>query len=138
MRTALLLPALLGLAQAAAAEDDAAQVELGEEVYAAECASCHGADLAGQPDWQTRLPDGTYPAPPHDASGHTWHHPDAQLFALTKLGPAALVEGGYESDMPGFADRLSDAAVLAVLAYIKSTWPADIRQQHDRINARSE
>jgi mono/diheme cytochrome c family protein len=40
---------------------------------------------------------------------------------------AAIVGGGYESDMPGF-EAVSDAEVHAVLAYIKSTWP-DVRRQ---------
>lgn len=132
MRTALLLPALLGLAQAAAAADDPAQIELGEEVYAAECASCHGADLAGQPDWQTRLPDGTYPAPPHDASGHTWHHPDALLLDYIRRGGAALIGGSFKSNMPGFADRLTEDQIQAVLDFIKSTWPAEVRATQER------
>src|SRR3712207_630865 len=53
---------------------NAAQVALGRQVYAANCASCHGANLEGQPNWQQDLPAGGRPAPPHDASGHTWHH----------------------------------------------------------------
>ena len=31
---------------------------------------------------------------------------------------------GYQTDMPGFAGVLSDAEIIAVLDYIKSTWPA--------------
>jgi mono/diheme cytochrome c family protein len=131
MRITLLPLALLGLAQAAAA-DDAAQVARGAEIYGAECASCHGADLAGQPDWQTRLPDGTYPAPPHDASGHTWHHPDALLLDYIRRGGAALIGGGFKSNMPGFADRLTEDEILAVLAFIKSTWPAEVRATQER------
>ncbi|ALD90605.1 hypothetical protein CR3_1373 [Cupriavidus gilardii CR3] len=63
------------------------------------------------------------PAPPHDASGHTWHHADAVLFAITKHGlvPGVTAPAGYVSDMPAF-DR-SDDDIVAVLAYIKSTWP---------------
>ena len=34
-----------------------------------------------------------------------------------------IVGDGYESDMPGFGDRLSDDEIRAVLDYIKSTWP---------------
>lgn len=99
----------------------------GEAVYRDYCASCHGVDLEGQPDWRTRKPDGRLPAPPHDASGHTWHHSDEQLFALTKHGVAPFAPPGYESDMPAFAGTLSDDDIRAVLAYIKSRWPADIR-----------
>ena len=100
----------------------AEQIELGQEVYAANCASCHGANLEGQPDWRRRNANGRMPAPPHDASGHTWHHADRPLFTITKLGVGAVVPG-YESDMPAFEGILSDDEIVAVLAYIKSTWP---------------
>ncbi|WP_029076953.1 c-type cytochrome [Kaistia adipata] len=108
------------------------RIALGKTVYDASCASCHGAKLEGQPDWRNRRPDGRLPAPPHDASGHTWHHADAQLLAIIRLGTAAVVGDGYESDMPGFADVLTDAESAAVLDYIKSTWPpreADYQRQ---------
>jgi mono/diheme cytochrome c family protein len=117
--------------------DDAAQVALGQSVYAAQCARCHGGNLEGQPDWQERLANGRLPAPPHDASGHTWHHPDAQLFGITKHGLAPYAPAGYQSDMPAFEGTLSDAQIAAVLAYIKGRWPADIRERQARINAQA-
>lgn len=106
----------------------------GRKVYADQCASCHGAELEGQPDWKMLLPSGRLPAPPHDASGHTWHHPDDVLFRIAKEGTAAIVGGGYESDMPGFGDVLSDAEIRAVLAYIKSTWPERERRYQERVS----
>jgi mono/diheme cytochrome c family protein len=99
------------------------QRALGRELYAAHCASCHGADLEGQPDWRSALPSGRMPAPPHDTSGHTWHHGDEILFRLTKDGVAAVVGGGYQSDMPAFGETLGDDEIRAILAFIKSTWP---------------
>jgi len=101
----------------------AAQLAQGRQVYADHCASCHGANLEGQPNWRRRNADGRMPAPPHDASGHTWHHADRMLFTVTKLGVGAVVPG-YESDMPAFDGVLSDAEIAAALAFIKSTWPA--------------
>src|SRR5690242_532122 len=80
---------LLGVFEAARGQADAndpAQVENGQLVYAEYCASCHGEKLEGQPNWQRRLPNGRLPAPPHDESGHTWHHPDDHLFEVTKYG----------------------------------------------------
>lgn len=118
---------------------DAAAVETGRTLYAQHCASCHGDSLEGEPDWQMPKDDGLRRAPPHDETGHTWHHPDTQLFDLTKHGlTAVLARRGmdYASDMPGFGDILSDEEILATLAYIKSTWPADIVEMHDKINAR--
>lgn len=94
----------------------------GRALYAARCASCHGANLEGQPDWMKRLPNGKLPAPPHDETGHTWHHSDKQLFTIVKLGLGAI-SPGYESHMPAFESVLSDEQITAVLDYIKSTWP---------------
>lgn len=116
---------------------DAELVALGEGVYAEHCASCHGADLEGQPNWRQRNAEGRMPAPPHDASGHTWHHPDPVLFAITKQGPAALVGGGYESDMPAYEGVLSDREIRAAIAYIKSRWPEEIRAQQAEITRRA-
>ena len=102
---------------------DTAKVTLGAKVYAQQCAACHGAKLEGQPSWRSRLANGRLPAPPHDESGHTWHHPDYVLFAITRNGlvpPYAPKD--YASDMPGFAGKLTDEQIWAVLAYIKSHW----------------
>jgi len=112
---------------------DAKQVAAGRALYGQHCASCHGANLEGQPDWRRRMPNGRLPAPPHDASGHTWHHPDALLFAIVKHGlvpPHA--PPGYASDMPAFGRVLSDDEIRAVLAYIQSRWPKQV------IEARAE
>lgn len=118
--------------------DDKTQVAQGQSVYAAQCARCHGANLEGQPNWRDRQANGRLPAPPHDASGHTWHHPDAQLFGITKHGPAPFAPPGYQSDMPAFDGTLSDEQIAAVLAYIKSTWPPDIRERQAHIDAQAE
>ena len=114
---------------------DQATIALGQRLYVDNCASCHGADLEGQPDWQTPLASGRYPAPPHDETGHTWHHADALLVQIIRDGTAAVVGDGYKSDMPGFGDVMSDDQIAAVLAYIKSTWPEQVIAQHNRINA---
>jgi len=116
--------------------DDAAQVTRGKVIYARNCAACHGASLEGQPDWRSRLPGGRMPAPPHDQSGHTWHHPDAVLFGITKHGllPGKYAPPGYQSDMPAFGATLSDDDIWAVLAYIKSSWPEALRKSHRELN----
>ena len=106
----------------------------GAAIYRANSASCHGAALEGQDNWRERDADGYLPAPPHNADGHTWHHPDSQLFMITKYGTEALVGGDYRSNMMGFQDVLSDEDILEVLAYIKSTWPDRVIGMHDKIN----
>jgi len=116
--------------------EDAAAVARGEAVYAAHCAACHGAEREGQvADWRVPGPDGVLPAPPHDETGHTWHHPDAMLIDITTRGTEAVVGGGYRSAMIGFGDLLSEDDILAVLAFIKSEWPSEIIEVHNRVNA---
>jgi mono/diheme cytochrome c family protein len=115
--------------------DDPRQVALGASVYVARCAQCHGANLEGQPNWQQAQANGRLPAPPHDAGGHTWHHPDEILFGITKNGMTPYAPAGYESDMPAFAGTLTDEEIAAVIAFIQSRWPADIRAREARITA---
>ncbi len=117
--------------------DDPQIVALGETVYATQCAACHGANLEGQPNWRERGRDGRLPAPPHDETGHTWHHPDALLFELTKEGPPKEMGNGepYLSNMPAYEGVLSDEEIVTVLSYIKSRWPAEVRERHDALNA---
>lgn len=111
------------------------RITQGKMVYDDYCASCHGANLEGQPNWRARKPDGRLPAPPHDPSGHTWHHPDQMLFVMTKFGPQATAGPGYESDMPAFDGILTDQEIVNVLIYIKSTWPEEIQQEQARRTA---
>jgi mono/diheme cytochrome c family protein len=101
----------------------AAQIAQGHALYGVHCARCHGKNLEGQPNWKTPLPSGRLPAPPHDKTGHTWHHTDDALIGITKLGLKPFAGDNYESDMPAFGAILSDQEIEAILAYIKSTWP---------------
>lgn len=114
--------------------EDLAVISRGRDVYLGHCSSCHGLNLEGQPNWQSPLATGRMPAPPHDETGHTWHHPDWLLFDLVKRGTTAVVGGDYASDMPGYKDTLSDSDIIAALSFIKSEWPEEIRKTHDRIN----
>ncbi|KPV54705.1 hypothetical protein SE17_02000 [Kouleothrix aurantiaca] len=117
-----------GSARTATADpSNAEQVALGRQVYAANCASCHGTNLEGQPNWQQDLPTGGRPAPPHDVTGHTWHHDDQSLFTTVKYGGQATSPEGYRSNMPALGNSLSDNEIWAALAFIKSTWPPDIQ-----------
>lgn len=117
--------------------DDPETVAIGHRVYDTHCASCHGDELEGQPDWMRRDAEGFLPAPPHDASGHTWHHPDAVLFDITRNGVGDSVGPDYRTRMPAFGGRLPDDAIVQALSYLKSRWPEDIRRRHDEMNART-
>jgi mono/diheme cytochrome c family protein len=121
----------------AAGAPDPAQLALGRTLYGEACAACHGAGLEGEPNWRQRKPDGLLPAPPHDETGHTWHHPDRQLFEITKRGTAALVGSDYQTAMGPFGELLSDDEIRAVLAYIKSRWPENIRTRQAEITERA-
>jgi mono/diheme cytochrome c family protein len=102
-------------------------VALGKSAYKQHCASCHGGKLEGQPNWKRPLPTGGYPAPPHNQTGHTWHHPDQLLFKITKYGGQASAGKGFQSNMPACKEVLSDTEIWAVLTYIKSRWPLDVQ-----------
>lgn len=111
----------------------------GEALYAETCAACHGANLEGQDNWRSPGEDGRLPAPPHDETGHTWHHADQVLFDYTKLGGRQVMAAQgieFDSGMPGFGDQLSDEEIWNILGYIKSTWPKEIQgMQAARTNA---
>jgi mono/diheme cytochrome c family protein len=108
---------------------NAGQVALGKSIYTGHCAKCHGVNLEGQPNWRRRLPTGNYPAPPHDETGHTWHHPNRYLFETVKYGWQRFAPRRYKSEMRTFKNVLIDEEIWAVLSYIKSCWPASIREQ---------
>jgi len=106
-------------------------VVVGKALYAETCAACHGANLEGQENWRSPDEDGRLPAPPHDETGHTWHHADQILFDYTKLGGRAMMAAQgmeFDSGMPGFADQLTDQEIWNILGYIKSTWPERVQE----------
>ncbi len=109
-------------------------VALGGALYATHCASCHGKTLEGEADWRIRKPSGELPAPPHDASGHSWHHGDRQLFAITKQGGQPFMPPGLKSAMPAYEATLADGDIWAILAFIKSRWPAEIRARQEQVS----
>lgn len=87
----------------------------GQAIYDANCVSCHAGPTGGRID--------DYP-PPHNANGHTWHHPDCFITRVTRDGiiePSALAPPGAPT-MPAFRDRLSADEIDAVIAYIKTLW----------------
>ncbi len=119
--------------------NDAVVVAQGKEIYAANCASCHGVDLEGEPNWRRPNADLTMPAPPHDEKGHTWHHTDKTLFELTKYGLGKITNNSdYKTNMPVYDGVLKDEEIVAVLSFIKSRWPVDIRKKHNELNLKSK
>jgi mono/diheme cytochrome c family protein len=116
---------------------DANQIAAGKEIYETHCASCHGENLEGEADWRLQNEDGSFRAPPHDESGHTWHHADKLLEESVAKGGARLPTNiGGISNMPAFGEVLTEREIASVLAYIKSSWPEDIRQIQWEMSAR--
>lgn len=110
-----------------------AVIERGRVIYQANCATCHGGKGEGEsPNWKTRNADNTYPAPPHDSSGHTWHHSDQLLFEIVKDGGGRYNSPAFKSRMLAWGDKLSDDEIRAVLAYIKGMWgPTESEAQRE-------
>lgn len=114
------------IAELAKIEDDTV-LSQGQEVYLSQCAACHGAEGEGQFPDNPLEPDttGRLGAPPHDETGHTWHHDDDLLIRIIKDGGMGTAERFYT--MPEFGSQLSDAEMYAVLAYIKTMWTDEQR-----------
>lgn len=132
MRLGMIAALVLAAASAEAGHElDGRDIAAGETLYADHCAACHGANLEGQPNWRVKGDDGLLPAPPHDETGHTWHHDNQLLFSYTKLGGrGALAAQGvrFDSGMPGFAEVLSDDEIWNILAFIHATWPPRVQE----------
>lgn len=106
---------------------DEATLAQGQALYLSQCAACHGIDGEGQFPDNPMQPDATgrIGAPPHDKTGHTWHHDDDLLTQIVKEGGMGTPDRFYP--MPGFGDQLDDAEIDAVLAYIKTMWTTQQR-----------
>lgn len=113
----LVLTSCSGAAEQSA-DDPPPLVQQGEELYEANCTSCHGGDSGGV------ISDRP---PRHNANGHTWHHPDCLLTDITMRGAAAWGADPSSSDMPAFEGELSEMEVEAILAYIKTWWTDEQR-----------
>jgi thiol:disulfide interchange protein DsbC len=111
---------------------DTAVVTQGKQLYRGYCAGCHGMERQGASNWHQRNIAGYLPAPPHDETGHTWHHNDQLLFELTKFGPKVTAGEDYKTHMPAYEGVLSDNEIIAVLSYIKSTWPKKVIEIHNK------
>ncbi len=97
----------------------------GQEIYASNCAVCHGDAAQGQPSWHLTKEDGTLPPPPLNGEGHTWHHPDGFLYRIVSRG-GTIQEGpgmpSFKSAMPAFGQQLSHEEIVEVIGYVKGLW----------------
>ncbi len=100
-----------------------ATLAAGQAIYEANCATCHGINGEGEPNWKVPDANGLYPAPPHDSSGHTWHHADALLLQVIRDG-----SGVPNSKMLAYGTILTPAEIEEALGYIKTFWAQDERE----------
>lgn len=114
--------------------ENATLVARGGQIYAQHCARCHGGHLEGQPHWQIADATGRVPAPPQDATGHSWQHSDAEIFHDIKYSVTDEAPPGYVTDMPAFIDVLTDGDIFAVIAFIKRSWPLGVRASQAMLN----
>ena len=123
---------------ASADPTESLKISRGKVVANKFCALCHGKNLEGQPNWRKRNDNGKLPAPPLNGTGHTWHHADELLFGMIKEGIVPPYgPPNYKTDMPAWGTTLSDEDIWAVLAYIKSRWPAEAQKIQSEINQES-
>lgn len=115
---------------------DQQQVARGQQIYVEKCASCHGRNAEGAPNWQQPDARGNLPPPPHDDSGHTWRHPDAQLAEMIREGLRDPFNQTPELTMPPFKGRLSDEEIAAVITYFKSLWSPEHGRYQEEQNRR--
>jgi len=113
---------------------DPVRIAEGKIIYEENCASCHGINLEGEPNWETQRADGSYPAPPQNEDGHTWQHSDRQIFRYIEEGTANFYPPPFKSNMPGYKDTLTSKQIWALITYIKSRWPEEIRQKQIAAN----
>jgi len=137
-RTLMVVAAVLAAVPITGCASDTAKVpeavfERGGELYRASCASCHGADLNGAPDWRTPNEDGSYPPPPHDSSGHTWHHPNRVLVEIIRDGSDLP-----QSRMPAFGAQLTDEDIEAIIEFIKTSWGPQERAYQNQVTGQDQ
>jgi mono/diheme cytochrome c family protein len=100
---------------------DAAVLAAGQTTYLEHCAQCHGHQAEGDPQWRKPGPDGKYPPPPLNGSGHTWHHSRAVLRNVIKNGSP---QG--QGNMPAWEGKLSEQQIEQVIDYFQSLWPEPV------------
>jgi thiol:disulfide interchange protein DsbC len=97
------------------------QVVQGKQLFAANCARCHGKNAESVPNWRKRDANGNYVPPPLNGTAHAWHHSLGILRQTIRKGGKPV--GGI---MPAFEDKLSDDQIDAIIAWFQSLWSDEI------------
>jgi mono/diheme cytochrome c family protein len=103
----------------------------GKVLYLANCATCHGVNLQGNPNWRSGTDkDGQSLPPPLNGTGHTWHHSPKVLHEILKYG-LKIYDENYEGKMVG-NENLTDKEIYSILEYIESVWPEELRTNYTK------
>lgn len=89
----------------------------GKKLFKTYCVACHGSVGQGEFNWMHR----DRAAPPLNSTGHAWHHEDAQLVDMILNKPLP------DSKMPAWSTVIKRDDALDVVAYIKTLWSPEIR-----------
>lgn len=116
---------------------DPGEVALGRQLYLQNCVACHRPNAEGAPNWSKPDARGNLPPPPHDDSGHTWRHGDAELASIIRNGQRDIFNKSPELTMPPFKNRLTDEEIAAVITYFKSLWSAEHRRYQEEQSRRA-
>ena len=98
----------------------AGQIILGQSLYSANCAFCHGDNLEGKLGWDKTYRKGRRPPTPLKEGGRIAQMTDRDVFDIIKYGGQPFSSDDYKNNMPGFEMQLDDKSIWAILAYIKS------------------
>jgi mono/diheme cytochrome c family protein len=105
----------------------------GAALYAENCLQCHGPEAQGHPDWQTAGKGEFIAAPPLNGTGNASKRTRAQLIATIKNGAS---RDGTPA-MPAYKDRLTDADIDSIIAWLQTLWSPDVYQQWLKANGAS-
>ncbi|MBU0674514.1 MAG: c-type cytochrome [Proteobacteria bacterium] len=101
---------------------------LGKNLFKVHCVPCHGQDARGQDPLNPNggsTAQGKRLAPALNGTAHSWHHPPTLLLHYIQEGSI-----DKSSPMPSFGDTLSKKESLAIITYIQSLWPEEIRRKY--------
>lgn len=103
-------------------------LQAGRNQYNLRCGHCHGYD--GEGELQASAVDtlalGMQVVPPHNATGHTWMHPEQLLVQLIKQGVSNPL---FRFQMAGYGEVMTDEEIRQVIAYIRLWW-TDLQREH--------
>jgi len=132
-KTAGILSVLCALQLQAGGWSDAKDIANGKNLFANNCATCHGPEGIGpqSPALKVKRTDGKYQPPALNGTAHTWHHsPDLLRNIIAKGGNS--YGKGYKGWMPEFDKSLTQKERDDILKYVHALWPQKVKDMYDK------